>query len=346
MVRSQAIGRRLLGLALWLGGAAAAAAQAQAPPGAPPGKPAATAGKAESFVSAVSANIPAAADKPAAMVNGEMISMAEVKTLLESRPYPNSMPADQIKALRQAAIDMLVDDLLMRQFLAKYAPKVNPAEVNKELQNLQELLQKEKKSLPEVLKENGQTMEQLQKDIASRLQWRGYLQSRMNEDQAKKYYEDNKSFFDKIFVRASHILVKVPSNATADQKKALYNKIEAIRQEIVAGKVTFEAAAKQYSECPSKDKGGDIGPFPYKFVVVEPFAKAAFGMKVNEMSGVVATDFGYHVIKVTDRSQPKEASTYESVREAVREIWAQDVELYQQIISHQRKNSKIEVLLQ
>ena len=115
-------------------------------------------------MSPVSANIPAAADKPAALVNGEMVSMADVKALLESRPYPNVLTAEQIKGHRQAAVDMLVDDVLVRQFLAKYAPKVAPAEVAKELQNLEGLLKKENKTLQTVLKENGQTMEQLHKD--------------------------------------------------------------------------------------------------------------------------------------------------------------------------------------
>ena len=106
--------RTLLSLAIGLSTAAAAAAQTTPP----------TTAKPETYVSAVSANIPAATDKAAATVNGEMISMAEVKALLETRPYPNTMSADQVKALRQAAVEMLVDDVLMRQFLNKYAPKV------------------------------------------------------------------------------------------------------------------------------------------------------------------------------------------------------------------------------
>jgi parvulin-like peptidyl-prolyl isomerase len=342
MMRRQAIARKLLGLALWLG--CTAVVSAQTPPGKPPAKP--DAAKPESYVSPVSANIPAAADKPAAMVNGEMVSMAEVKALLESRPYPVSMTADQIKGFRQAAVEMLVDDMLVRQFLGKYAPKVSPADIAKEQQNLEALLKKENKTLQDVLKENGQTMQQLQKDVANRLQWRSYLNTRLNEEQARKYYDDNKPFFDKVYVRASHILVKVPAGATAEQKQMLLNRAQTIRTEVAANKITFDAAAKQYSDCPSKDKGGDIGPFPYKFIVVETFARAAFSLKIGEMSDVVATDFGYHIIKVTDRNQPKELSTYESVRDAVRDIWSQDVELYQQIIAHQRKNSKIEVFLQ
>src|SRR5262249_47456414 len=154
--------------------ASAATGSAQPGKGTPPGK-------AESYVSPVSANIPAAPDKPAVIVNGEMISMAEVKAVLEERPYPNTIKADDIKAIRKAVIDMLIDDMLVRQFLAKYADKVTPADLAKEMQNVQDLLKKQNRTVQDQLKESGKTMEQFQKDVASRLQWGGYLRKRMNE---------------------------------------------------------------------------------------------------------------------------------------------------------------------
>jgi parvulin-like peptidyl-prolyl isomerase len=326
MARTQAIGRKLVGLALWLG--CTNAAWAQLPAGTAPTKP-------EIHVSPVSANIPAASDKPAALVNGDMISLAEVKALLESRPYPNVLAAEQIKALRQAAIDTLIDDMLVRQFLAKYAPKVTPADMSKEMQRLEAGWKAMKKSRQDVLKDSGQTAAEQEKDIAGRLQWRGYLHSRLSEDQARKYYQDNKPFFDKIEVRASHILVRVPANATPEQKKLLLSKAEWVRQEIVAGKLSFEAAAKQYSD----------DPVTNKFAVFEAFAKAAFSLKIGGMSELIPSDIGYHLVKVTDRFEPKQLSTYESVRDDIHDIWAHDVELYQQIIAHQRKNGKVEVFL-
>jgi parvulin-like peptidyl-prolyl isomerase len=315
-MRRQAVGESLLGLAVWL--ACTAAAGAQALPGKSP-----PSGKSDTYVSAVSANIPPAIDKPAALVNA------------------------QIKALRQASVDMLVDDLLMRQFLGKHAPTVNPADVAKEMRIVDDDLKKTHKTIADFLKETGQTMDQLKKSVVARLQWQGYLHKRLSEEQARKYYDDNKPFFDKVLVRASHILVTVPANATAEQKQALLNKAQTIRQEIAGGKITFEAAVKQYSECPSKDKGGDIGDFQYRFTKIFPsIVQATFAVKINEVTGVVTTERGYHILKVTDRTQPKELSTYDSVRGFVREVWSQDVELYQQIIAHQRKNSKIEVLVQ
>jgi peptidyl-prolyl cis-trans isomerase C len=326
---------------VWLGCAISSPAQ-PTKGGTPPPKP-------QDYVSQVSANIPAAPDKPAVLVNGQMVSMAELKALLEARAYPNPLKAEDIRQIRSEAINMLVNDMLVRQYLGKHAPKVNQADVDKEIQNLADLLKKQNKTVKEMLKENGQTMEQMHKDIVSRLQWQGYLKACMSEEQAKKYYEDNKPFFDRIVVRASHILLKFPDKMTPEQQKTLLNQAEVLRQEIVTGKMTFDQAVLKYSQCPTRDNKdrpvGDIGPFQYKFDVVDAFAKAAFALKVNEISGVVATDYGYHIIKVTERSAAK-PSTYEAVKEAVREIWSQDVELYQRMIAEQRKTSKIEVMVQ
>jgi parvulin-like peptidyl-prolyl isomerase len=283
------------------------------------------------------------AAKPAAVVNGEPIAASEIKALLDARPPAVPLTEAQKKELRQAAVDMLIDDMLMRQFLRKNAPPANPAEVEKEMTELKEVLTKQKKSLADFLREGQQTEEQLRADIAARVQWKGYLVARFPDADLKSYYDNNKVFFDKVFVQASHILVKASQDI--NERKKAREKLEYLRQEILTGKLAFEDAARKYSDCPSKDKGGDIGPFPYKFVVVEPFARTAFAMKVNEISGVVATDFGMHLIKVTKRDEG-EPTTFDAVRETVREVYAQDMELYQRILAEQRKNAKIEVFLQ
>lgn len=284
-------------------------------------------------------------EKPAALVNGEAISMAELKAVLDQRPSPVPLTAAQQRELRHAALDLLIDDVLMRQFLRKNAPPATAAEIQKEMDELTAALKKQNKTVDQWLKDSKQTEEQLRQDIVARLQWKHYLAVRFPDAEVKSYYEANKVLFDKVFVRASHILVKVGTSATAQEKQTARAKIETLRAEITAGKISFEEAAKKYSECPSKDKGGDIGQFPYKFVVVEPFAKAAYALKVGALSDVVTTDFGYHLIKVTERT-PGEASTFESSKDSAREVMAQEMDLYNRSLAEERKKAKIEVLLQ
>jgi parvulin-like peptidyl-prolyl isomerase len=295
-------------------------------------------------VSAAALYAQAPAAKTAAVVNGENIPMTEVQAILEERPPPVPLTAEQEKERRKAALNMLVDDALMRQYLRKVIPAPSPAEVNKEMTELLDVLKKQNKTLEQFLKEAKQTPEQLRADIVSRLQWKAYLAQRLPDTAVKAYFDQNRLFFDKVMVRASHILVKVAPTASPQERQAAMSKAQAIRQEVVTGKIDFAEAAKKYSDCPSKTKGGDIGPFPYKFAVVEPFSRAAFSLKVGEVSDVVTTDFGMHVIKVTDRTKGEPAN-FEAIKEGVREVYAQDLDLYQQVLTEQRKTARIEIMM-
>lgn len=91
-------------------------------------------------------------------------------------------------------------------------------------------------------------------------------------------------------VKASHILIE-----EKEPKKILQ-----IKEEIESGKLTFEEAAKKYSVCPSKDKGGNLGFFS-RGQMVKPFEEKAFEANVGELIGPVETEFGFHLIKVTEK---------------------------------------------
>lgn len=93
-----------------------------------------------------------------------------------------------------------------------------------------------------------------------------------------------------IRVKASHILV-----STEDEANKLYD-------EIKSGNTTFEEAAKKYSSCPSGRNGGDLGYFT-KGVMVKPFEDAAFSLAAGELSHPVQTQFGWHLILVTDTEE-------------------------------------------
>jgi parvulin-like peptidyl-prolyl isomerase len=283
--------------------------------------------------------------KTVALVNGEPITQREVDAVAQMALAGHAtqpISTEQRKEIEANAINLLVEDMLMRQYLRKNAPAVPPADIEKELQDLVAELAKQKppQTLADFLKETGQTEQQLRNDMSARLQWKAFINPRLTDQVVKQYYDANKVFFDKVLVRASHILLSVPANASQADKQMIYNRIMAIRQEILSGKIQFSDAAVKYSDCPSKKNGGDIGLFPYKFAVLEPFAKAAFSMKIGDMSDIVATDFGYHIIKVTDRTtgQP---SNFDAIKNEVKEIYAQ--EIYQTIISDQRRSAKIEM---
>ncbi len=295
--------------------------------------------------SSLPAQAPAGGEKPAATVNGENIVMAEVKAILDQRPSPVPLTEVQQAEMRKAAINMLIDDAIMRQFLRQNAPPANPAEVNKELAELNEVLKKQNKTMTQFLKESSQNEQQLRQDIVARVQWKTFLKQRLPDAYLKKYYDENKVFFDKVMVQASHIFIRLDDKASAVDRQSAKMKLEVLRQEIVAGKLDFADAARKHSDCPSKEKGGDVGLFPYKFVVMEPFARAAFALKEGQLSDVVFSEAGMHLIKVVKRTEG-EPSKFESITEIVREVCAQDLDLYQHLLQEQRQNAKIEMFMQ
>jgi parvulin-like peptidyl-prolyl isomerase len=289
------------------------------------------------------AQAPAARQGPAAVVNGEAIPMAELKKLLDKAPpSPNPLTQEQKQTMEKMARDMLIDDALMRQFLKASGIAVSPAAVAKEFDDLRQALAKNKSTLEAFLKDTGQTEGQLRADVIARLQWRSYVIARVPEQELRRYYDVNKVFFDKVYVRCSHILLRVQPKATDAEKAAVRARLVALRQDILAGKVDFAQAAKTYSDCPSKVNGGDIGNVPYKFMVHEAVSKAAFALNKGDVSDIIETDFGFHILKVTDRTAG-EPSNYEAIKDWVRDVYVQEHEMFQQIIRDQRSKARIEI---
>jgi len=101
-------------------------------------------------------------------------------------------------------------------------------------------------------------------------------------------------------IKASHILISVAADATSSDTLKAYNKIAKLRKEIVSG-ADFSAYAKQYSQDPSaKENGGNLGYFSAMYMVY-PFENAAYNTAVGEVSEIVRTRFGFHILKVNDK---------------------------------------------
>lgn len=122
----------------------------------------------------------------------------------------------------------------------------------------------------------------------------------VSDQEQRDYYENNPDFFfTPEQVQARHILILVSPDAGEEEKSEARSRMEEIRSRIVAGE-DFAELASQFSEDGSSAYGGDLGYFRRE-QMVKPFADAAFSLKIGQLSGVVATEFGYHLIQVTDK---------------------------------------------
>ena len=136
----------------------------------------------------------------------------------------------------------------------------------------------------------------LDKDLASKIV--------VTPEEVKAFYDGNPDVFKTPeMVRASHILVKVDKAASDEEKAKALEKIKAIQKRIKSGE-DFAKVAKEVSDSPSKDDGGDLDFFQ-KGQMVPPFEKAAFSMKPGETSDIVETEVGYHIIRLTDKKEAR-----------------------------------------
>jgi peptidyl-prolyl cis-trans isomerase C len=284
-------------------------------------------------------------EKPVAVVNQQPISRADLElTLRRMGPSPIELSEVRRRQREREAVMLTIDQVLLGQFLAANVPTVAPAEVEQRLASLVKQLSRESKSLREYLAETGHSEASLRATIELHIRWEKYVEEHVTEADVQKYYTDFKDFFDGITVRASHILIRLPPGATEADRQKARAQLNELRAQIVAGKLDFAQAAKANSQCPSAQEGGDVGYFPRKWAFEESFARAAFALPVGQVSEVVETEFGLHLIKVTDRKKegkPEETADFAKIKDGVRAMYLED--LRQTLLARLRKEARIEI---
>ena len=145
----------------------------------------------------------------------------------------------------------------------------------------------------------------------------------VSDDEVKTYYDSHKDEFKtQEMVKARHILVIVENSASEDEKKKAKDKAEIYLKKIKDGEDFAKMAAEVSDDPGSKAKGGDLGFFP-KGRMVKSFEDAAFALKPGETSGIVETQFGFHIIKVEDKKEPT-IESFDAVKERIKQKLAQD----------------------
>lgn len=143
-------------------------------------------------------------------------------------------------------------------------------------------------------------------------------QMQVSEDESKKFYAENGSKFQGDEQRhASHILISFGTNPTPQAKEEAKKKAEQVLAEVKKSPEKFAELAKKYSQdTGSAVKGGELDPFRRDGTMVKPFEDAVFSMKPNEISGLVESSFGYHIIKLLDVSG--QAQGYDELKPQIR----------------------------
>lgn len=220
------------------------------------------------------------------------------------------------KRLKEQVIQKMVTDELLFQEATKQGVKADSNEIENRMTSIKNRFQDEKQ-FQEKLNEAGLTEKKLRNQIR-RQALIGELikkeiapQVNVTPQDAKKYYDENpEKFRQPERVRAQHILMKVEKGDSENKKAEARDKLKKLQKRILAGE-DFSNLAREHSQGPSNVRGGDLGYFK-KGQMVKPFEEVAFKLAPNEVSDIVETRFGYHLIKVLDH-QPESSSPYEVI---------------------------------
>jgi peptidyl-prolyl cis-trans isomerase C len=240
-----------------------------------------------------------------------------------------SVGIEQLKPYEGKIRETLINRLLLLQKSQALGITVKDSLVTKALDEFKAVFPDEKDYRKE-LSAMGFTEETLKNQIKDGLTIKTLLDKEVirkiaiSDKQVRSYYDENPSLFRKPEqVKASHILIQVPENADEAKKAEALAKIQALKQRIDNGE-NFATLAMEYSEGPSKTKGGDLGFFT-RDQMVAPFADAAFALQPGQVSNVVTTRFGYHLIRVTDH-QAAHTMAFNEVKEAISKRLQQEQE--------------------
>lgn len=247
-----------------------------------------------------------------ASVNGRDIFQADLDKEMnrfEGQMGVTGQPPDpaQRDAIKKKVLDNLIQRELLFQESVRLEIKVGDDELSEQMTQLKARFTSEE-DFNNALKRLKMSESDLREEFNRRLVVKKMIDQviadkvQISAEETRNFYDGNPNFFKAPErVRASHILVKIDPDAAESDKASARKKIEEIQKRIQKGE-DFAAVAKESSDCPSASRGGDLDYFQ-RGQMVAPFEEAAFSLKPGEVSGVVETQFGYHLIKVVDKKE-------------------------------------------
>jgi parvulin-like peptidyl-prolyl isomerase len=269
-------------------------------------------------------------------VNGTPITAGDVEFAITTRHVKAEDRAEREPKL----IEELIDRQLVRDFLARRKFAAPADELAFQIQLAEDAIKKHGEDPATLLPKLGYGPERLKSELGLPLAWQAYIRHTVTLMQTKDYFEAHRQELDGTQLRARQIFLKLPPRASDAEVAAKAKQLSDIRAQIASGKLTFADAAKKYSESPGKDQGGDVGQFGFRGKLPTPVTRAAFALKVNDLSEPVVSVFGVHLIQVTERL-PGELSL-EDVRSQIVERLSE--QMWSDTIARERKAAKIEYM--
>ncbi len=297
-------------------------------------------------------------DGTVATVNGQKITVSEYETTLAL--YKQSVEAMYGKNVWDTEVEKgvkyrdkfkenILDQMINVEVVYEQAKKDNllptKEEVDKKYNELKKNIDsdKEYKKDMEKIGANDEFLRTQQEQDLAVQNYKEHFDKtiKISDEEMKKYYEDHKKDYYKDEVKASHILVSTQDKngkpLSDEKKKEAKKKAEDLLKRAKSGEEFSELAKENSDDSGSAAQGGDLGYFS-KGMMVPEFEKAAFNLKPGEISDIVESSFGYHIIKVTDKVN--EQTPYNDVKDSIKTILLN--EKFTEQVTKLTKEAKIE----
>ena len=316
--------------------AAPAAAATPAPQPPPPPKP-----------------MPAVIPEVVARVNGQDVTKTDFDRLIRNIELQNGgrpVPPERRDEILRAALDQLVTYTVLSQEVKARNISVPEGEIEKNLAQMKQQAGSDQ-AFKKALAERNMTEARLRADARTDLAINKIIEEEVakageaTDAEVKEFYEKNPDKFKQDeAVRASHILIRVDPKADEATRQKARAKAEDLARQAKAG-ADFAQLARDHSADGSAAQGGDLD-FMVQGQTVKPFNDAIFSMQPNQISDVVETEFGYHVIKVTEKRAASQVPL-ERVSARVRQHLTEQKqrERYEAFIQELKAKARIEVLV-
>lgn len=306
-------------------------------------------------ISPVSAGEKDPSEVKVAVVNGVVITQDDFNKEFSSiqrqvRNTGKSLTDSELLEIKKKVLENLINRELLYQESQKQKIKIDEAAINEQLERLKKRFSSETEFQNVLSKMNlseSAIKSQFKKDMAIQqfIDKQFTQKVTVSDKESKSYYDSHPNLFKQPEqVRASHILIKVDPQSNKMQRAEAQKKIEEIQQRLKKGE-DFAVLAKEFSQCPSSVRGGDLGYFK-RGQMVKAFEEAAFALNPGEISDIVETKFGYHLIKVNDK-RAETTISYEDIKDMLERYLKQDkiqkeIGLY---VKKLKEKAKIETFL-
>jgi len=252
-----------------------------------------------------------------ATVNGKKITQADLANRLET--FRNT-DAETLDTIKQEILDQMITDILLEEFIDRQGLVVVPEEIERAVDQVRSNMTGNQKdsgqSLEKVLASIGSNMGEFKRSIKHSLALEKYFNNKLDDRTLEKYFDGNKSLFNGESVKVSHILIDTRNMKTQEELSHAQEQIKSIKKEIDIG-AAFDEMANKYSSCPSAQNGGDLGFIQRKGNLAKSFLDMAFSLRIGQISEPVQTEYGYHLIKVTEKKEGAHVK-FGDVKEKVR----------------------------